>query len=112
VRGWLAAAEKLPIRVLRFEDLRNDPAGTITTIAEDLGLECGRDDAIAALERNSPERMHQLEAQNEEYLTRAFGYKSRGVRTGKIGGWRELLTDEHLAMLEPVLAVNRELGYE
>jgi len=112
VKGWLAAAERLPIRVIRFESLRTDPAGTILEIAGDLGLECTRDDVVAALERNSPERMHELEAKNEEYLTKAFGYQSRGVRSGKIGGWRELLTEEHLAALEPVLVTNRELGYD
>jgi hypothetical protein len=111
VRSWLAAAERESIMVHRFEELRSNPAPTVLEIATAAGLDVSAADVEAALERNSSERMHQLEARNEEYLRTAFGYQSRGVRGGTVGGWRELLTPSHVEALEPVLRLNRELGY-
>ena len=111
VRGWLAAAEKHPILIKRFEELRSDPEQTVVDIAAAAGIEADRTRAAEALNRNSSEAMHQLEAKNAEYLRRSFGYQSRGVRAGAVGGWRELLSDRHLELLEPALKLNRELGY-
>lgn len=112
VRGWLdAARSSSEIHVFKFEELRADPVGGVGEIARLAGIEADDAAVQAALDRNTPEYMHQLELENVEFLKRSFGYMSTGVRGGVTGKWREMLNDEHYFALAEPLALNRELGY-
>jgi hypothetical protein len=113
VRSWQRASERgLPITVYRFEDLKADPARALRDVAAALEIPATDEQVEGALARNTPEEMRRLEQEGTDYLKRAVGHRSMGVRRGKVGGWRELLGEQHLRALEPLLAFNRELGYE
>jgi superfamily I DNA/RNA helicase len=112
VRSWQAARDSgLPIVIYRFEDMQADPAGAVRAIAAALEIPASEEQIQAALARNTPEEMRRLEQQGTDYLRRAVGHRSQGVRRGKVGGWRQLLSDAHMRVLEPALALNAELGY-
>lgn len=112
VRSWRAAVNRgVPVLVYRFEDLRADPVNALRAITSFIDLQTGDDQIAMAVARNTPERMRRLEEAGLDYLTRSHGHRSRGVRSGTVGGWRELLNDDHLHILEPALRLNAELGY-
>jgi hypothetical protein len=112
VRSWLDGRRKgLPILVYRFEDLRANPAGALHEITHFIGLPASQGQIDRAIARNTPERMRELEEASTDYLTRTHGHRSRGVRSGAVGGWRDLLGANHLSLLEPALGLNAELGY-
>jgi estrone sulfotransferase len=113
VKSWQRARDGgLPITIQRFEDLQSRPQEVVSEIAKVLEIPAEPERVRTALERNNPEAMRRLETEGAEYLRRAVGQRSKGVRQGKVGGWRELLTDEHMRMLAPELEFNAELGYE
>jgi hypothetical protein len=113
VQSWQRARDRgLPITIQRFEDLQARPAEVVTEIAMALEIPADPERVQAALDRNNPEAMRRLEKEGAEYLRRAVGQRSKGVRRGAVGGWRELLTDEHMRVLAPLLRFNAELGYE
>ncbi len=112
VRSWLAARDRGErILIYRFEDLQAAPMASLAEIAAFLGISTDPTNVESALARNNPEAMRRLEQEGTEYLRRAVGHRSQGVRRGAIGGWRELLGEHHLRVLEPALALNAELGY-
>lgn len=111
VHGWLRARELgADILVCRYEELRADPATTLRQIAEFIGLTPSDDQIQRTLARNSAGAMRELERANVEYLRRAIGYRSTGMR-GIDGTWRDVLTQQHLRAMEPMLALNAALGY-
>jgi hypothetical protein len=113
VRSWQRAqASGLPITVQRFEGLQQRPAEVVSEIARVLGIPADDASVEEALERNNPAAMRRLEQEGADYLRRAVGHRSKGVRQGAVGGWRELLTEKHLRVLAPLLEFNAELGYE
>jgi hypothetical protein len=113
VRSWQHARDRgLPITIQRFEDLHSRPHEVVTEIARVLGIPADDATVQRALERNNPEAMRRLEREGAEYLRQAVGYRSTGVRGGRVGGWRELLTDQHMRVLAPLLELNAELGYD
>lgn len=112
VEGWRHAREhNEQILVYRFEDLQADPRKALLEIAAFLDVPAERERVDLALSRNTPEAMRRREEAAVEYLRRAVGFRSRGVRRGKVGGWRELLNERHMEQLAPALALNAELGY-
>ena len=112
VRSWQAARDRgVNIIVYRFEDQKASPAKALKEIAGFFKIDASDEQIDAALARNTPEEMRRLEQEGTEYLRRAVGHRSQGVRRGKVGGWRELLTEQHMRVLAPVLELNAELGY-
>jgi hypothetical protein len=113
IKSWQRARDSgLPITIQRFEDLQARPAEVVSEIATVLGIEADDQSIQRALDRNNPEAMRRLEREGSEYLRRAVGYRSTGVREGVVGGWQELLTEQHMRVLAPLLEFNRELGYD
>jgi hypothetical protein len=55
--------------------------------------------------------MRDLERTGATYLRRAVGRRRGGVREGVTGNWRQLLSEQHLRSLTPLLTVNSALGY-
>lgn len=111
VRSWLRASERAPdILVLRYEDLQADPVARFGEIAAFAGLPRDRARLQEAQERNAIGEMQGLQAENAEYLQRAFGYRNRDT-SGTAGGRRHQLKEHHLRVLHAELALNRELGY-
>jgi Sulfotransferase domain len=111
VRGWLRAPEDgAQVLVCRFEELRAAPQATVERIAAFIGLDPQHGNIERALARNSAAAMRELEGVNVDYLRRAIGYRSSGMK-GVDGTWRNHLDERHLRVMRPMLTLNAELGY-
>jgi hypothetical protein len=91
-----------PKRLLRYEDLRSDPATHVRSLLEWLELEVDQSQLAASIERHAFERVpEQARGPN------AF------VRSASPGLWRENLSADEQAVLEGVIGPKlRELGYD
>jgi len=100
-----AAAARPNVHVLRFEDLRADPARTIDGLFRTLGLETDEERCRAYVEACSVEAMRQR--------TLAVGGAADFVRRGTVQGWREELDRRYVARIEAVAQqAMRHYGYE
>jgi hypothetical protein len=98
VCGWLDAplAHNGDLLLVRFEDLR---AATEATLVRVLGfLSCSADIAAirAAVANNSIDKMRAKEQRSPQKASR----NGRFVRNGSVGGWRELISERHLRLIE------------
>jgi hypothetical protein len=109
VRSWLDVTV-IPVRVIRYEDMKARPLETFTEIVRFCGLEFGQEDIGAALHACAFERLQELERKNgfRERLPGASSFFRKGV----VGSWREALTDSQVQRLIAAHGkVMRRLGY-
>jgi hypothetical protein len=95
VESWLSAplgSEQLLI--LRFEDLRKDPLGTVVQIAQFLDLRPDESRIRRAIANNTLEKMR---AKEKETPQRASAH-GRFIRSGSVGGWRATLNDAQIQL--------------
>jgi len=104
-RSWLDNG-MIPVHVVRYEDLVNDPVGTLTDAIVFAGLDRERHAIERAVEWSRFERLQALE-QDTGFRERPHGL-DRFFRRGQVGAWRDELTavqarqvlDDHRAMME------------
>jgi len=107
-RGWLDALEgRDDTVVLTYEHARRDPVEAFSTLFESHGLDV--DDIETVVEQSSFDRMRALESTGRfqhMMLSQKSGDdpESRKVRRGRIGGYREYLSDETVARCREVAA--------
>jgi hypothetical protein len=82
--------------VLRFEDLRKDPAPGFAQMVKFLGVEVDRDKIIRAIENNTVQKMREKE---DKEPVRA-SIRGRLVRQGAVRGWLSKLTPEQVHRIE------------
>jgi hypothetical protein len=108
VTSWLDAPGR-PCCQIRFEDMLADPARELRRAADYAGIECTADAVSAAVRAT---RFDRLAADEREH---GFLDGRRGVpffRSGRSGGWREILTPGQVERLETDhRAVMQRLGY-
>ncbi len=114
--SWLAASDlgRADVLRVRYEDLRADPQVWLMRIADWMGHELDAERAEQVIERCSLERMRAEEdAMGSQGIFRERDVRSghRAVREGRVGAWRQLLTDEHLARFTPFADGLARLGY-
>lgn len=107
-------ARELPrlrqLLVVRYEDMRADPAGELRRIAEFMGT-AGIDSQIEeAVRYASFENMRKLEEKSTFWLSggrmTARDKKNTGsfkTRRGKVGGWRDYFTDDEAAEITRIV---------
>ena len=87
---WLDAAPKLDrFAIVRFEDLKLNPVGTVTAMLAAFGLTPSVADIRRAAERSSFDAMRSHEDEVSEAGGDARTKDARIMRRGKIGEWRE-----------------------
>lgn len=92
--SWLDQ-EEVPVLVVRYEDLRADPAAGFSRILRACAIEPDAGLVADALERTSFDRLQEAEA--------AGGFRERPAqaaaffRSGRVDGWREELTSQQVA---------------
>lgn len=97
-KGWVESGRT---DVVRYEDLHQDPIGTLTRLAEHLGK----------IPSNKLE--HAVEACSAENMRTMDFVKSGHVRSAKVGDSRDRLNDEHLAVFrENYASLIQSLGYD
>ena len=79
--------------LVRYEDLRSDPLGTMRRVCHELGVPVDDETLIQVVERYSWERLPEKEKG-----------KGRFYRKGTPGGWREDLTQRQARIVEEVTA--------
>lgn len=122
VAAWTAPDLPFPVLVMRYEDMLADPHGGARSIAEFLGLTVSDDDIDRAVQDSSFDSMRKIEDEERAGVREAgfFSYEQsfektgfRFMRSGKAGGWRDLVSPEQAARLK---ARNPELfdrfGYD
>ncbi len=106
--------------IVRYEDMRQDPARELARVVEFLGHEVEPDVIARAVEHGSIENMRKQEATNT--FTLAGGRLKPGdranpdsykVRRAKVGGYRDYFSDEEVEAIDKYVAENLapELGY-
>lgn len=82
--------------VLRFEDLRKDPASGFAQMVKFLGVEVDMDKITRAIENNTVQKMREKE---DKEPVRA-SIRGRLVRQGAVRGWLSKLTPEQIHRIE------------
>lgn len=109
VESWISQS-KLPVRVLRYEDLKAKPFETFCQAVEAMGLPYTKEQIQKAIELSQFER---LQAQEQEK-----GFKERAIKStsffnrGKTGRWK---TELSLPQIHKIMRFNekmmRKFGY-
>lgn len=109
VQSWVDES-KLPVHVVRYEDLTRDPAPTFHAIVEAAGFEPDSERIARAIQCS---RFEELLAQERDN-----GFKERSPRAasffrkGRIGDWRTALTPTHVQQLVAAHGeIMRRFGY-
>ena len=121
VGSWIAMRENEPgFLLLRYEDMKADPAGELTKVANLLHQFSFRDvqattERLArAVELSTPERMRELEKQEAKdwAVTKSTRQDKPFVRSAIAGGWKAALSQKSIALLETELGpIMAKLGY-
>jgi hypothetical protein len=129
VQSWLDSplASDGNLLLIRYEDLRRDSVAMLMKLVNFLGVAVDRSTVEKAVANTSLERMREKEDRlykQENYSAvprrplRGTQPNERFVRSGKVGGWQEQLSQEQLRLIEqytanvllrleyPVLTVN------
>ncbi len=109
VRSW-TAWKHTPLLVLRYEDMLADSLGQLGAVARKLGITQDEARIKRAVEFSSFKKLQAQEADT------GFSEKSvnsqRFFRSGRAGGWREVLTPAQAAAIETVHGEQmRRFGY-
>ena len=113
IHSWLDCplGRRGDLCVIRFEEMRNHPAGALAEITDFLGVKADRGVIEAAVANNSLDAMKEKEKRSQN-LPKSKTEEGRFVRKGAVGGWRSRLTEEQVALVDryagPMLA---RLGY-
>jgi len=105
---WARDADQIAdLLIVRYEDLRNEPAKILSKIVAFLGTEATPEVIEQAVEHASVENMRKRESTNTAFFAggrmkpgdpdNADSYK---VRRAKVGGYRDYLSDEEVARID------------
>ncbi len=110
VSGWLRGAKSGRVLVTRYEDLQADPVAEFSRIATFCGLGLTQDELEDCVQRASFDQMRAKERWDPEFeRARPIAF----IRKGKVGGWRDELSDETVALIENrYRELMSALGYE
>jgi estrone sulfotransferase len=101
VRSWLGSslASNGNLLVIRYEDMREDPAGILARVLTFLGISAHPHRIRKAIESNSLEKMRAKE-DKARTLPKASCEEARFVRKGEVGGWRNSLPDRLVEIVQ------------
>lgn len=113
---WLNAARRLDrFAVVRFEDLKTNPVGTVTAMLASFGLTSAADDIRRSIELSSFDAMRSHEDRVSEADGDSRTKDARIMRRGKIGEWREWIGEPEIAeqFADPeLIATAARFGYD
>ena len=109
--GWARALPELKdILIIRYEDMRKDPAGVMQQVLDFVGTPGTREQIEQAVEFASYDNMKKLE---EKRVFRGSGARVKAgdsknpdsfkVRRGKVGGYRDYFDDEQVARIDKLV---------
>jgi len=121
VESWLVAApRRVPVLLVRYEDMLARPRAELRRLAEALGMEVEDGELDACIEDSRIDRLRAIEQRDARTGTGVFGRLARSkgegftfFPSGRAGSHRELLRRSELRLLEPLFEPwLTHLGYE
>lgn len=118
--GWARAIPELrDVLVIRYEDMRSDPAGVLRQIFDFTGTDISDAEITEAVEFAAYENMKKMEQESHFKGSGARvkpgdkdNPQSFKVRKAKVGGYRDYFTDEQCAELDAMVAqLDPQFGY-
>ena len=110
VSGWTGQTE-MPVRVVRYEDLRRDTVAVLRDVLAFLGASTTEEDLARAIDHSRLEALQRQEA-DKGFRERQPGQK-RFFRSGRTGEWRDVMTADQVRSIEQRLGpAMLALGYE
>lgn len=98
VRSWTGQRD-VPVHVLRYEDLRADTVGFFGRATAFLGLEATSDELARAVRQSDFSALQRQEAE-KGFRERRPESSAPFFRSGRAGGWVDVLTREQAAAIE------------
>ena len=105
---WLAMGEVMPVKLVRFEDVKVAPVRVLREVLQYLGVERSEEQIYAAVVSSGVEQAKQAMEKMEAETGREF----KTVRKAQVGEWRRtysMLARTHVRKLTQ--AIIRQLGY-
>lgn len=110
--GWARAIPELKdVQIVRYEDMREDPAAVLSSIMEFTGTAVSAEQVREAVDFAAYDNMKKME---QEKFFKGSGARvkpgdkdnpqSFKVRKAKVGGYRDYFTDEQCAQLDTMVA--------
>ena len=87
---------------MTYERLKADPVAAFGELVTGLGIQADPEELAAALEAASVDRMRKVEAESGVGQPQAYDFEdpdARRVRKARVGGWREEMDDDTIALL-------------
>ncbi len=103
VKSWVDESG-LPVLVIRYEDMLEQPEITFTKAVDFIGLQHSQDEIKAALELCNFSRLQKQE--EEKGFSEKNARSPSFFRKGKVGDWRNVLNPEQI---ERILAAHGEI---
>lgn len=110
VNSWIKQ-KKIPVEIVRYEDMKNAPHKTFTRAIKSLGIKAKRKDISNAIEVSQFDKMQKME-KKEGFREKNAASKSF-FRKGKSGGWiNELSNEQAYQIVKKHKRTMAKLGYE
>ncbi len=100
--SWQPHLDDPNLVTVTYEQLKADPVDSFGRLTSGLGVEAELLSLEAALEAASVDRMRKVEAESGVGQPQAYDFDdpdARRVRKAKVGGWREEMDDDTIALL-------------
>ena len=99
---WQPHLEDPNVIAVTYERLKADPVAAFGELVTGLGIQADPEELAAALEAASVDRMRKVEAESGVGQPQAYDFDdpdARRVRKARVGGWREEMDDDTIALL-------------
>ncbi|MFD1626874.1 sulfotransferase domain-containing protein [Azospirillum griseum] len=97
VTGWIEQ-RLIPVKAVRYEDLRVDPAACFADILAFLGVTATDEEIRRAVGHSDLAELQRQEAARG--FVESLPGQERFFRSGRVGEWREVLAPRHVATIE------------
>ena len=98
VLTWTEKNKDVPVTIIRYEDLLDDPETNFRKILENFGIKKVREERFKfALEESTFERLRGYE---DKHGFREKAHGEKFFRVGKKGQWKDILTEEQVQKIE------------
>lgn len=106
---WLGMASHMPVKLVRFEDIKQRPKQTLDSVLEFIGVSRSKDAIQRAITSSGFESAHKAMTAMEHATGREF----KTVRKAQPGEWNSTYSTEMLAHISSIgMACIRSLGYD
>lgn len=112
-KTWLSHGKLI---IVRFEDYKKNPEGTLASVLSFMGLSYSDDLIASACEESTFNRAREAEINYRQAANITSNWPPIINRSGKIGGWKDLTSEEDLGTVKYVEAKTRDVltrfGYQ